>query len=314
MRIAVLVVLATLAGAAAAATSGRVVAAHGVRLTVPLAWSRVQAAPDGPVTDPRTLLVVGTTGVRAKKTQCQIAAYRVPADGAVVVVVGWRSLKYSGAEKAKPGYAPLKKLLTVRKPSFECFGGRGAAADVVIQGTAYQVNVLVGDRTSKRRVAAALAVGRSFRAIASGTSGRTISTAGATLSVPADWHAAVSRTPTCDPERLIVASTERLRIGAGARVASPTSRGVIVLLLEDRQVQDRPSGDLRLPKHFQIDWHSLRTLEPDGFCGNPKGPAAMHYFKTHGRYLGYIVYPGKNVDERVRRQTLALMDSLQVTP
>lgn len=165
MRIAVLVALATLAGAAtaAAAPSGRVVAAHGVALTVPLGWSRVQAAPDGPVTDPRTLLVVGTAGVRAKETQCQIAAYLVPADGAVVVVVGWRSLKLSGAENAKPGYAPLKKLIAVQKPSFECFAGRGAAADLVIDRRAYQVNVLVGDRASKRRVAEALAVGRSFR-------------------------------------------------------------------------------------------------------------------------------------------------------
>ena len=148
---------------------------------------------------------------------------------------------------------------------------------------------------------------------ASGTSGRTISTTGVTLRLPARWHAAVSRTPDCDPERLIVASSEPLRISAGGRVASPASRAVIVLLLEDRQLQDRPSGDLRLPRHFQIDWNDLRTLEPDGFCGNPKGPAAMHYFKTHSRYLGYIVYPGSSVGPRVRAQTVALMDSLRVT-
>jgi hypothetical protein len=149
--------------AAVAASSGHVVAARGVMLTVPLGWSRVQTASDGPVTDPRTLLVVGTAGVRAKQTQCQIAAYRVPADGAVVVVVGWRSLKYSGAENGRPGYAPLEKLVAVRRPSFECFGGRGAVADVVIRRLAYQVNVMVGDRASKLRVAEALAVGRSFK-------------------------------------------------------------------------------------------------------------------------------------------------------
>jgi hypothetical protein len=148
---------------------------------------------------------------------------------------------------------------------------------------------------------------------ASGTSGRTISATGLTLRVPTGWHAVVSRTPDCDPERLIVASSEPLRISASGRVATPTSRAVIVLLLEDRQVQDRPSGDLRVPSHFRIDWNSLRTLAPDGYCGNPKGAAAMHYFKTHGRYLGYIVYPGRNVGLRVRAQTLALMDSLRVT-
>ncbi len=143
--------------------SGHVVAAHGVSLTVAPGWTRVRAASDGAVTDPRTLLVVGTAGVRAKQTQCQIAAYRIPANGAVVVVVGWRSLKHSGAENAKPGYAPLKKMVAVRKPSFECFGGRGTAADVVVHGAAFQVNVMVGDRASKLRVADALAVGRSFK-------------------------------------------------------------------------------------------------------------------------------------------------------
>jgi hypothetical protein len=141
----------------------------------------------------------------------------------------------------------------------------------------------------------------------------TISTSGVTLWLPAGWHAVVSRTPDCDPERLIVASSEPLRISASGRVASPRSRAVIVLLLEDRQLQDRPSGDLGLPRHFHVDWNSLRTLEPDGFCGNPKGPAVMHYFKTHNRYLGYIVYPGSNAGLRVRKQTLTLMDSLRVT-
>jgi len=168
MRLAVIAGFGTLAVAATvavAATTGRVVAAHGVELSLPLGWSRVQAASDGPVTDPRTLLVVGTAGVRAKATQCQIAAYRVPADGAVVVVLGWRSLKYSGAENARPGYAPLEKLVAVRRPSFECFGGRGAVADVVIRRLAYQVNVMVGDRASKLRVEDALAVGRSFKVV-----------------------------------------------------------------------------------------------------------------------------------------------------
>jgi hypothetical protein len=148
---------------------------------------------------------------------------------------------------------------------------------------------------------------------ASWTTGRIISTTGVTLRVPTGWHAAVSRTPDCDPERLIVASSEPLRISASGGVASPTGRAVIVLLLEDRQVQDRPSGDLRLPRHFAIAWNYLRTLAPDGYCGNPKGAAAMHYFKTHGRYLGYIVYPGSNPGRRVRAETLALMDSLRVT-
>ena len=125
---------------------------------MPNGWSRVAAADDGPVTDPRTLMVVGTTGVVARSTRCQIAAYRVPARGAVVVIVGW-----AGDALTKPGRAPLARLTAVRQPSFECFAGRGAAASLVLGDKAYQVNVLVGDRVATQRIAQALAVGRSFR-------------------------------------------------------------------------------------------------------------------------------------------------------
>jgi hypothetical protein len=142
--------------------SGRVVSSHGVRVSVPKGWARVRPANDAPVTDPRTLLVVGTPGVRPKSSQCEVAAYRIPDSGAVVVVVGWRSVATAGSGARKPGRAPLEKLLAVAKPSAECFGGRGAAADVLLDGKPYQVSVLVGDGATKHRVAQALAVARSF--------------------------------------------------------------------------------------------------------------------------------------------------------
>jgi hypothetical protein len=141
---------------------GRVVSSHGVRLVVPNGWAKVRPANDAPVIDPRTLLVVGTAGVRPKPSQCEVAAYRIPTSGAVVVVVGWRSVATAGGGAPKPGRAPLKKLLAVTRPSAECFAGRGAAADVLFGGKPYQVSVLVGDRTTKKRVAEALAVARSF--------------------------------------------------------------------------------------------------------------------------------------------------------
>jgi hypothetical protein len=40
----------------------------------------------------------------------------------------------------------------------------------------------------------------------------------------------------------------------------------------------------------------------------------MHYFNTHRRYLGFTVNPGSNVGASARAKTLALMDSLRVTP
>jgi hypothetical protein len=140
----------------------RVVSSNGVRVVVPGGWSLVRPARGGLVTDPATLLVVGTAGVHAKPSRCPIAAYRIPADGAVVVVVGWRSIGTAGGAAAQPGRAPLKGLETVKKPSFDCFAGRGAAAYVVFGERPYQVNVLVGDRASNDQVDQALRVARSF--------------------------------------------------------------------------------------------------------------------------------------------------------
>jgi hypothetical protein len=160
--ISVLLGLVVLTPSALASHSGQVISAHGVRFVVPRGWQRIEAAPAGSVTDPRTLLVVGTAGVRPRTSQCQIAAYRIPAAGAVVVVVGWRSIVTAGGAPWKPGRAPLEKLVSVHRPSFECFSGRGAVADVLLHGKPYQVNVMVGDRASKQSVAKALAVARSF--------------------------------------------------------------------------------------------------------------------------------------------------------
>ena len=142
-------------------SGGRIISSHGVRLVVPSGWHRIAPAGDGSVVDPRTLLVVGTAGVAPRPSSCQIAAYRIPPRGAVVVVVGWKTAT-SGGGRLKPGRAPLKKLVAVTRPSFECFSGRGAVAQLALGGKAYQVNVMVGDRASKRRIAEALSVARSF--------------------------------------------------------------------------------------------------------------------------------------------------------
>lgn len=162
MRLFASAVLALVFIAVANGGGGRAVRAHGVALTMPESWHRVAAAGDGTVTDPRTLLVVGTAGVVPKPTHCQIAAYRVPARGAVVVVVGWKTAT-SGGGRMNPGRGPLKALTSAKRGTFECYAGRGAATSLALGGKAYQVNVLVGDSTSAKRVAEALAVGRSFR-------------------------------------------------------------------------------------------------------------------------------------------------------
>jgi hypothetical protein len=128
----------------------------------------VRPASDAPVTDPRTLLVAGTAGVHPQASQCQIGGkYHIPADGAVVIVLGWLSSS-AGGGPVNPGRAPLDHLTRVRKPMFECYAGRGAAAQVHLHGIDYQVNVMVGDRASSSRIEDALRVARSLNSTSGG--------------------------------------------------------------------------------------------------------------------------------------------------
>ena len=69
---------------------------------------------------------------------------------------------YVGRRPHEAGPHPLTKLVAVQRPSFECFRGRGAAAQLVLGGKAYQVSVLVGDLSTRSLVDRALAVARSF--------------------------------------------------------------------------------------------------------------------------------------------------------
>ena len=148
--------------AAAASDLTHTITDNGVRVTAPSAWHAVPYLGESSLTDPRTVLVVGTKGVTPSLTSgCQIAAYTVPAEGAVVVVVRWRTLT-SGGGAPTTGRSPLKTLTRVSRPSFECFKGRGAAAQLALRGKTYQVNVMVGDRATPRTVSQALAVARSF--------------------------------------------------------------------------------------------------------------------------------------------------------
>jgi hypothetical protein len=139
---------------------------------------------------------------------------------------------------------------------------------------------------------------------------RTVRIAGVTLRVPEEWHAVVGGGPACDPVRLLVVSSAPLRIGSGGRLAAPRKGQVLILLLEDRLRKDRPSGDLRRPAHFSISWNRLVRVKP--VCGDPDAPAYMRYIKTHGRYIGFIVYPGTQIWSNTRSKTVAVMDSLRI--
>jgi hypothetical protein len=128
----------------------------GVELDAPEGWAKVERRTEPSTADPRTLLVVGTKGVRPVESGCQVASYRVPDDGAAVVVIGWKDGILDDQTLT------LSKL---QRGLFACFAGRGAAGQVARKGRDYQVNVLLGDVASARTVRDALAVARSFSTV-----------------------------------------------------------------------------------------------------------------------------------------------------
>jgi hypothetical protein len=148
------VAVAALVASAAVAATGDTARAWGIQLTLPDGWSKVAPAAETRTTDPRTMLVIGTDGVRAMDSDCQVSSYKVPADGAAVIVIGWRT-------SVGASFPPLSAM-KMRRGTFDCFAGRGAFARVTRGDRDFQVNVLAGDRASNATVEDALAAARSL--------------------------------------------------------------------------------------------------------------------------------------------------------
>ena len=158
VSIGIAILLAVAANASA--TAGGVLKAGGVAVKAPVGWALVTAADAGSITDPRTVLVAGTEGAAPRRSECQVAAYKVPADGAVVVVLRWAGR----APEWLPADREVLADLRLRREYFQCFDGRGASAQITLKGRAYQVNVMVGDKATSKAAASALAVARSIDA------------------------------------------------------------------------------------------------------------------------------------------------------
>lgn len=300
-----------LCSAALASSGGRIISAQGVRVVVPAEWQRAQAAGAGAVTDPQTLLVVATKGVRPRASQCQIAAYSVPPAGAVVVVVGWKSLALSGAQHDKPGRGPLSKLRAVHRPSFECFSGRGAAASLVLRGKAYQVNVMVGNRASKERVAEALIVGRSFN-LSPATPA--LWGDGVRFALPPGWSGHIRTSQSTPPIAVLQTGNFKLPTGdddTGTNAHTRmTARSIFIVMLE------AGSGDTGFsykPRARPITI-TRRDLLPM-FEGVPSNYGfARTFFASHGRrFQLWVEFGSKPVSAVTLREANAALRGLRVS-
>lgn len=142
------------------------------------------------------------------------------------------------------------------------------------------------------------------------TSAAAIAVAGLHLVLPHGWHGLTfdPRTSACDPATVAVIGTAEPRV-TSAGWALPR-RGQVLVFLEVDHV-NKPVGDLRRPRHFRIPWGRFRRLE--GCCNLPAARGAPLWFRERGRYLGFIVFAGRDVPGRTRAQTQRLLDSLRVS-
>ena len=157
MRRVIVVAMVSSAFAAAGPTT---IAGNGVKISVPAGWHRVEPAPTA-ITDPVTVLVVGTHGLRPRLVPCEVSAYRIPRAGAAIVVVRWRT-ETSGGGRPPRSRRPLFHVV-LDALGFECRPNhRGGAVELSLGRHAYQVNVLIGDGASQRTVDQALGIVRTF--------------------------------------------------------------------------------------------------------------------------------------------------------
>ena len=130
------------------------------------------------------------------------------------------------------------------------------------------------------------------------------------LALPHGWHAwradpAVHS--TCDPALLMVAGSERPRLGpAGWRAPH---RGHVMVLVEVDHT-NRPLGPLSRPHHFHVPWSHLERLE--GCCGTPAARGVVFWFRERRHLLGVIVVAGRDVPTVRRRATERMLASLRL--
>jgi hypothetical protein len=136
-----------------------------------------------------------------------------------------------------------------------------------------------------------------------------VESAGVQATIPAGWRADTNKALACDPQRLMLLSSQPIRTARTGGLLAPTAGQVEIAVVEDHV--NLPSGNLHRPTRFSVDWSHPARLE--GSCGSPDAPASMHWFRTDGRYLGLTVYPGSHVPAATRARTIAVMDSVRLT-
>jgi hypothetical protein len=123
---------------------------------------------------------------------------------------------------------------------------------------------------------------------------------GLTIVLPHGWRLAHARVATCiDPVQRLVAVAGRVRLHTGMNLPA----GAALVLLQESHSGRFPAR----PAHFALG----SPGEMGGCCEMPVGRGAEVVFRDHGRRFYAFVYATSRAQ---RREALALLDSLRVSP
>lgn len=168
---------------AAEPVRAQAVGSAGVMVRLPAGWHA--ATPnDGSVVDPVTRLVVASSPIRARGSECQVAAYAFDATAVAIVVVEWRTAPAALPER--PDEFSTRELTIQAAPAIECFDGPGGTVQFVERGRSFGAYLLVGREATNvtieqaRRVLASIEVDDRH-------GGRELTRNGVSVAVPPGW-------------------------------------------------------------------------------------------------------------------------------
>jgi hypothetical protein len=130
------------------------------------------------------------------------------------------------------------------------------------------------------------------------------------LALPHGWHewrADPNVHSTCDPALLMVAGSERPRLGPEGWRAP--RRGQVLVFVEVDHTNAR-RGQVARPRHFHVPWSQLQPLA--GCCGTPSSRGWVMWFRQGRHVLGYFVFAGRGVSAARRATTERMLDSLRL--
>jgi len=167
----------------APSADAHVAGSAGITVSIPPGW-HAATPDDGNVVDPATRLVVASSPITAKDSDCPIAAYAFDAKAVALVVVERNARQAALPER--PSEFSTRELAVQPPPAIECFDGPGGSVQFTESGRSLGAYLLVGRDAPADAVDQARAVLGRMQVLRE-RSDRQLARNGVSVTVPPGW-------------------------------------------------------------------------------------------------------------------------------